>query len=59
MLLFKKEMNKKKELRIRLFNIMKNYNTAKMKTRVMLREEKREMLIEQSSVNALVSYRLI
>lgn len=55
----KKEMNKKKELKTRASNILKNYNTVKMKTRAIQREEKKEMLIELLSVNALVSYRLI
>jgi hypothetical protein len=58
MLPLRKETNKKIELRIRALNIKKNYNTAKMKTKAMLREEKKEMLIEQSLVNVLVSYKL-
>lgn len=59
MLPLRKETNKKIELRIRALNIKKNYNTAKMKTKAMLREEKKEMLIEQLLVNVLVSYKLI
>lgn len=41
-----KKVNKIKELKINLNNMMKNYNTVKMKIKDMLKEEKLEMMKE-------------
>jgi len=41
-----KKVNKIKELKINLNNTMKNYNIVKMKIKVMLKEEKLEMMKE-------------
>jgi len=41
-----KKVNKIKELKINPNNMMKNYNTVKMKIKDMLKEEKLEMMKE-------------
>lgn len=41
-----KKENKIKELKINPNNMMKNYNIVKMKTKVILKEEKLEMMKE-------------
>lgn len=53
-----KNLNKIKELKIRLNNIKKNYNIVKMKIKLIKVEENLGMMKDLLSVKLLVYYRL-